>query len=58
MTSMDDVVAQFLSIFVSAVGLVVFRLIAKYLPEDPAPVPRPKEPAPEDDSDGADDTAL
>ena len=37
---MSDVAAQLASIFVSAIGLVIFRLIARYLPEDPAPVPR------------------
>ncbi|MGW3275488.1 hypothetical protein ACWDFH_29070 [Streptomyces kronopolitis] len=39
--TMSDVAAQVLSIFVSAIGLIVFRLIAKYLPEDPPPAPRP-----------------
>ncbi|MGW1261140.1 hypothetical protein ACWD7Y_04165 [Streptomyces drozdowiczii] len=38
--TMSDVAAQLLSILVSAFGLVLFRLIAKYLPEDPPPVPR------------------
>lgn len=38
--TMSDVAAQMLSILVSAFGLVIFRLIAKYLPEDPPPVPR------------------
>lgn len=38
--NMSDVAAQLVSILVSAFGLVLFRLIAKYLPEDPAPVPR------------------
>jgi hypothetical protein len=38
--TMDDVAAQLLSILVSAFGLVIFRLIARYLPEDPPPVPR------------------
>ncbi|MEV6310036.1 hypothetical protein AB0M10_15725 [Streptomyces sp. NPDC051840] len=38
--TMSDVAAQMLSILVSAAGLVIFRLIAKYLPEDPPPVPR------------------
>ncbi|WP_328749251.1 MULTISPECIES: hypothetical protein [unclassified Streptomyces] len=38
--NMSDVAAQMLSIFVSAIGLVIFRLIAKYLPDDPPPVPR------------------
>jgi hypothetical protein len=37
---MSDVAAQLLSILVSAFGLVIFRLIAKYLPEDPPPVRR------------------
>ncbi|MFH9731922.1 hypothetical protein [Streptomyces sp. NPDC017260] len=53
--TLNDVAAQVLSIFVSAIGLVIFRLIAKYLPEDPDPVPRtrrtPADPAdPEDDA--------
>lgn len=39
---MSDVAAQMLSILVSAIGLVIFRLIAKYLPEDPDPVPQPR----------------
>ncbi|MET8342412.1 hypothetical protein OIU91_17030 [Streptomyces sp. NBC_01456] len=38
--TMSDVAAQMLSIFVSAIGLIIFRLIAKYLPEDPPPAPR------------------
>jgi len=38
--TMSDVAAQLLSIFVSALGLVIFRLIARYLPEDPEQVPR------------------
>ncbi|MGW3860252.1 hypothetical protein ACWEDZ_02040 [Streptomyces sp. NPDC005047] len=40
--TMSDVAAQMLSILVSAIGLVIFRLIAKYLPEDPDPVPQPR----------------
>lgn len=40
--TMSDVAAQMLSILISAIGLVVFRLIAKYLPEDPEPVVRPR----------------
>jgi len=39
--NVSDVVAQIVSIFISALGLIVFRLIARFLPEDPAPVPRP-----------------
>ncbi|MFE5853245.1 hypothetical protein ACFQ61_08485 [Streptomyces sp. NPDC056500] len=52
--TMSDVAAQMLSILVSAVGLVIFRLIAKYLPEDPAPVPRRsrEEPGSEEESHG------
>lgn len=40
--NLSDVAAQLLSIFVSAIGLVIFRLIARYLPEDPEPVTRPR----------------
>lgn len=50
--TMSDVAAQIVSIFVSALGLVIFRLIAKYLPEDPDPVPRPRrKPAPSHDDE-------
>ncbi|WP_329272057.1 hypothetical protein [Streptomyces sp. NBC_01451] len=50
--TMSDVAAQMLSILVSAIGLVIFRVIAKYLPEDPEPVPRPRRRAAKnDDSD-------
>ncbi|WNI17574.1 hypothetical protein [Actinacidiphila sp. ITFR-21] len=38
--NMSDVAAQMVSILVSAIGLVIFRLIARYIPEDPPPVPR------------------
>ena len=38
--TMSDVAAQLLSIFVSALGLVIFRLIARYLPEEPDEAPR------------------
>ncbi|WP_369042185.1 hypothetical protein [Streptomyces sp. Midd1] len=48
--TMSDVAAQILSIFVSALGLVIFRLIAKYLPEDPDPVPRTRRKPAHDDS--------
>lgn len=48
--TMSDVAAQMLSIFVSAIGLVIFRLIARYLPEDPPPVPRDPGPDSEDPS--------
>ncbi|UXX94052.1 hypothetical protein N7U49_21850 [Streptomyces sp. AD2-2] len=48
--TMSDVAAQVLSIFVSAIGLAIFRLIAKYLPEDPPPVPR-ENPAPESEEE-------
>lgn len=44
--TMSDVAAQVLSIFVSAIGLIVFRLIAKYLPEDAPPAPRRSPEAP------------
>ncbi|MFV0135448.1 hypothetical protein ACLGIH_19890 [Streptomyces sp. HMX87] len=50
--TMSDVAAQIVSIFVSALGLVIFRLIAKYLPEDPDPIPRPRrKPLPNDDDE-------
>ena len=50
--TMSDVAAQMLSILISAFGLVIFRLIAKYLPEDPEPVVRHrKKPAHPDESD-------
>ncbi|MFF8283381.1 hypothetical protein ACF06W_11730 [Streptomyces albus] len=39
--TMSDVAAQVVSIFVSALGLAIFRLIAKYLPEEP---PSPRQP--------------
>lgn len=48
--TMSDVAAQILSIVVSALGLVIFRLIAKYLPDDPDPVPRTRRKHPHDDS--------
>lgn len=52
--TLSDVAAQMVSIFVSALGLVIFRLIARYLPEDPDPVPRPRRKpvadAPDDES--------
>ncbi|MFC9505357.1 hypothetical protein [Streptomyces sp. NPDC057002] len=35
-----DVTAQVVSIFISAMGLALIRLIAKFVPEDPPPVPR------------------
>ncbi|WP_274032467.1 hypothetical protein [Streptomyces sp. MMBL 11-1] len=56
--TMSDVAAQIVSIFVSALGLVIFRLIAKYLPEDPDPVPRPRRRHPHDDTRSEDDRAL
>lgn len=50
--TMSDVAAQIVSIFVSALGLVIFRLIAKYLPEDPEPVARPRrKPVSNDDNE-------
>ncbi|MFD9815086.1 hypothetical protein [Streptomyces sp. NPDC059080] len=49
--TMSDVAAQMLSILVSAIGLVLFRLIAKYLPEDPAPVPRQPPPVADAESE-------
>ncbi|MFJ9719927.1 hypothetical protein ACIRPQ_29045 [Streptomyces sp. NPDC101213] len=48
--SMSDVAAQLSSILVSALGLVIFRLIARYLPDDPPPTP----PAPRKPADGDD----
>lgn len=38
--NIEDTVAQVVSIFVSALGLVVFRLIDRILPDDPVPIPR------------------
>lgn len=56
--TMSDVAAQLASIFVSAIGLVIFRLIARYLPEDPKPVPRPRrENTDGDDSQDSDRTS-
>lgn len=53
--TMSDVAAQMLSILISAIGLVIFRLIAKYLPEDPEPVVRTRrKPARNDDSEDDD----
>lgn len=52
---MSDVAAQMVSILISAIGLVIFRLIAKYLPEDPEPVVRPRrKPARNNDSEDDD----
>lgn len=51
--TMSDVAAQLTSILVSALGLVIFRLIAKYLPEDPDPVPRRRPAPPETSEDDA-----
>ncbi|MEU1552097.1 hypothetical protein ABZ517_05170 [Streptomyces scabiei] len=55
----NDVAAQVVSIFISAMGLALLRLIAKFVPEDPPPVPRdpaasmPLKDSPEsDDADG------
>ncbi|MFI7083833.1 hypothetical protein ACIBUR_09530 [Streptomyces anulatus] len=56
--TMSDVAAQIVSIFVSALGLVIFRLIAKYLPEDPDPVPRTRRRHPHDDTSSEDDRTL
>ncbi|MFE4527059.1 hypothetical protein ACFRMO_07660 [Streptomyces anulatus] len=56
--TMSDVAAQIVSIFVSALGLVIFRLIAKYLPEDPDPVPRTRRRHPHDDLSSEDDRTL
>lgn len=43
----NDVAAQVVSIFISAMGLALIRLIAKFVPEDPPPVPRdPDTPTP------------
>ena len=57
--NVSDVAAQVVSIFVSALGLIVFRLIARFLPDDPAPVPRDPDNTPtqkssseSDDTDG------
>lgn len=57
--NLTDLAAQVISIFISALGLAVFRLIAKYVPDDPPPVPRPPEDRPplkapleSDDADG------
>ncbi|MEU0213694.1 hypothetical protein ABZ281_00750 [Streptomyces sp. NPDC006265] len=53
--TMSDVAAQMVSILISAIGLVIFRLIAKYLPEDPEPVVRPRrKPARNNDSEDDD----
>ncbi|WP_167503129.1 hypothetical protein [Streptomyces malaysiensis] len=35
--TMSDVAAQMVSICVSAIGIVIFRIIARYLPEEPPP---------------------
>ncbi|MET7814273.1 hypothetical protein ABZT26_25920 [Streptomyces sp. NPDC005395] len=49
--TMSEVGAQLVSILVSALGLVIFRIVDRYLPEDPAPVPREDPtPPPTDDS--------
>ncbi|MGW3153668.1 hypothetical protein [Streptomyces sp. NPDC001089] len=53
--TMSDVAAQILSILISAFGLVIFRLIARYLPEDPTPVPRPRKKRDHVDDSEADD---
>lgn len=55
--TMSDVAAQIVSILVSALGLVIFRLIAKYLPEDPAPVARPRR-KPDPSHDDEDDSGA
>lgn len=55
--TISDVAAQVVSIFISALGLVVFRLIAKYLPEDPDPVPRPRRRRRHDEAGAEDDLA-
>ncbi|MEU0770587.1 hypothetical protein [Streptomyces albogriseolus] len=52
--TLDDAMAQLLSIFVSAVGLIVARLIARYLPEDPDPIPRRRRSRPDPDQPAAD----
>ncbi|MFF7676652.1 hypothetical protein [Actinacidiphila glaucinigra] len=54
--NMSDLAAQMLSILASAIGLVIFRLIAKYLPEDPEPVPRPRRKTLREDSEPTDET--
>ncbi|MFE2539101.1 hypothetical protein [Actinacidiphila glaucinigra] len=53
--NMSDMAAQMVSILVSALGLVIFRLIAKYLPEDPEPVPRPRRKTLREDSETTDE---
>lgn len=55
---MSDVAAQVVSIFISAFGLVVFRVIAKYLPEDPDPVPRPRKRHPHTEAGAEDDRSI
>lgn len=37
----SDVAAQLVSILVGAIGLIVFRLIDKYLPHEPKPATHP-----------------
>jgi hypothetical protein len=56
--TVSDVAAQIVSIFVSALGLVIFRLIAKYLPEDPDPVPRPRRKPLSNDDDESNSGAV
>ncbi|MEW1922312.1 hypothetical protein [Streptomyces sp. NPDC088360] len=55
----NDVAAQVVSIFISAMGLALIRLIAKFVPEEPPPIPRAPEttepmkaPPESDDVDG------
>ncbi|MEU9050211.1 hypothetical protein AB0D37_07360 [Streptomyces sp. NPDC048384] len=43
---MSDVAAQMVSIFVSAIGLVLFRLISRFIPEEPPPRARDIPPDP------------
>ncbi|MEV8601756.1 hypothetical protein AB0465_17975 [Streptomyces griseoviridis] len=38
--NLNDVAAQVVSILISAMGLALIRLIARFVPEDPPPVPR------------------
>lgn len=55
--TLSDVAAQLASMFVSALGLVIFRLIARYLPEDPPPVPKSRRENSPDGDDSQDNNA-
>ncbi|MGI5136345.1 MULTISPECIES: hypothetical protein [unclassified Streptomyces] len=38
--SFNNVAAQLVSMLISVLGLVLFRFVARFVPEDPPPVPR------------------